>query len=95
MSFTYLGKGTARAVYVQVADASTKKVLGNVVTPIPVTLDGKQRTVSIPLGDLVFTANGASSLSITIMSSSSAFASPGTGRIAISNISVSIPKRSP
>jgi ABC-2 type transport system ATP-binding protein len=95
MSFTYLGKGTARAVYVQVADASTKKVLGNVVTPIPVTLDGKQRTVSIPLGDLVYTANGASSLSITIMSSSSAFASSGTGRIAISNISVSIPKRSP
>lgn len=94
MSFTYRGKGTAGAVYVQVANLSTKKVLGNVVTPIPVTLDGRERTVSIPLGDIVYTSGAASSLSITIMSSSADFASSGTGRVAVSSISVAIPQRS-
>jgi ABC-2 type transport system ATP-binding protein len=94
VSFTYRGSGTARAVFVQITGAGSQKVLGNVVTPIPVTLDGKQRTVSIPLGDIVCTAESAASLSIKIMSSSSAFASSGSGRVAISDVSVAIPKRS-
>ncbi len=93
VSFTYRGKGTARTVFVQITGPGSAKVPGNVVTPIPVTLDGKQRSVSVPLGDIVYTAESASSLSIKVLSTSSAFASSGSGRVAISDVSVAIPRR--
>lgn len=94
VSFTYRGSGTARTVFVHITGPGSDKVLGNVVTPIPVTLDGKQRSVSVPLGDIVYTAESASSLSIKILSSSAAFASSGSGRVAVSDVSVAIPRRS-
>lgn len=56
MSFTYSGLGTARAVHAQVIDNVSGRVLGNIVTPVPVTLDGQTRSVSIPIANIVYTA---------------------------------------
>jgi ABC-2 type transport system ATP-binding protein len=36
----YSGLGTSRNVYAQLVDDKTGRVLGNILTPIPVKLDG-------------------------------------------------------
>ena len=49
LTLTYSGTGTSRHVYAQFVDDTTGLVLGNLVTPIPVTLDGQTHTVSVPM----------------------------------------------
>jgi ABC-2 type transport system ATP-binding protein len=49
LTFTYSGTGVARHVYAQLVDDTTGLVLGNLVTPIPVTLDGQTHTVTVPM----------------------------------------------
>ena len=46
LTLTYSGTGSSRHVYAQLVDDTTGLVLGNIVTPIPVTLDGHAHTVS-------------------------------------------------
>ena len=96
VSFTYSGLGTARAVYGQVIDNSTGRVLGNVVTPIPLTLDGQQHQVSVPLGDIAYTYGGTTNpgqLTVQITGSATAFWNSSWGAVNISNLSVSLPNR--
>ena len=52
LTFTYSGLGTGRTLYAQIVDDKTGRVLGNLVTPIPVTLDGQSHTVTVELGTL-------------------------------------------
>jgi ABC-2 type transport system ATP-binding protein len=49
VELTYTGTGTARHVFAQIVDERRNVVLGNQVTPIPVTLDGQRHTVTRPL----------------------------------------------
>ena len=60
LTFTYSGIGTSRSVYAQIVDDQTGLVLGNLATPIPVTLNGQTHTVSIALGTLADVAYTAS-----------------------------------
>ena len=46
VSFDYKGIGTSRFLFGQVVDKSTGLVLGTLVTPIPVTLNGKSQTAT-------------------------------------------------
>jgi ABC-2 type transport system ATP-binding protein len=96
LSFTYSGQGTSRAVFARIVDTGTGTVLGNIVTPIPVTLDGAEHTVSLPLADVVYTSQAPGGMSVTlqITSSATAFANPSSGAIAISDITISLPTRS-
>ncbi len=55
VSFDYSGRGSSRFVFGQVVDPSTNLVLGNLVTPIPVTLNGQKQSVSISLADVAWT----------------------------------------
>ena len=96
VSFTYSGLGTARAVYAQVIDKSTGRVLGNTVTPIPVTLDGQLRTVSVPIGDIAYTYGGTTNpgqLTVQITGSATAFWNSSWGTVNISNVNVALPNR--
>ena len=43
---TYSGTGTVKHVFAQIVDEQRNVVLGNQVTPIPVTLDGASHTVT-------------------------------------------------
>lgn len=96
LSFTYSGRGTSRAVFARIVDTGTGTVLGNIVTPIPVTLDGEEYTVSLPLADVVYSSAGisAASLTLQITSSATAFANPSSGEVEISDITISLPTRS-
>jgi ABC-2 type transport system ATP-binding protein len=97
VTFTYQGIGTTRAVYAQVVDNSTGQVLGNIVTPLPVTLDGREHTQTFDLSDIVYTYGGASnpgSLTVQITSSATAFENfTSFGLVNISNVSVTMPNR--
>ena len=91
LSFTYSGLGTARTVYAQLVDNATGEVLGNLVTPIPVVMDGKQRTVDIALANIGYTAQSAG-LTLQITSSASNFENfLSFGAITISDIQLDLP----
>lgn len=93
VSFTYSGLGTGGAVYAQFVDNSTGLVVGNNVTAIPVILDGRERTVSVPLNDIAYTVGAGDSLTLQIASWSSIFANAAIGLINISDIQVDLPLR--
>ena len=85
--------GTGGAVYAQFVDNSTGLVVGNNVTAIPVILDGRERTVSVPLNDIAYTVGAGDSLTLQIASWSSIFANAAIGLINISDIQVDLPLR--
>lgn len=95
VSFTYSGIGTAKAVYAQVVDNVSGRVLGNIVTQVPVTLDGQTRTVSVPIADIAYTAttvDGKSpSLTLQITSAASLYWNSAWGFMNISGIQASLP----
>ena len=96
VSVTYQGLGTTRAVFAQVLDDSTGRVLGNVVTPVPVTLDGKQHTLTMDLSDIVYTNASTDSRTLTVQITSSATAFENFtsfGLMKISDVSVTMPNR--
>jgi ABC-2 type transport system ATP-binding protein len=97
VTFTYQGIGTTRAVFAQVVDNSTQQVLGNIVTPLPVILDGRERTQTFDLSDIVYTYGGTTnpgSLTVQITSSATAFENfTSFGLINISNVQVTMPNR--
>ena len=92
VSFSYAGLGTSRTVYAQIVDKTTGLVLGNNVTPIPVILDGRTRTVNMPIEDIAYTAAAGDSLVLQITSSAIDYENFTTlGLISISDIAVDLP----
>ncbi|RDH78337.1 peptidase S15 [Mycolicibacterium moriokaense] len=55
LTFDYQGIGTSRHVYAQIVDTNTGLVVGNIVTPVDVTLDGRQRTAEVDMEDIAWT----------------------------------------
>lgn len=97
VSFSYSGVGNAKAVYAQVVDNKTGQVLGNINTPIPVTLDGKDHTVvDFPIANIVYSnpvkGQAATSLTLQIVGNSSLYANNAViWSVDISDLSVSLP----
>lgn len=91
LTFTYSGLGTSRTVYAQLIDNETNQVLGNLVTPVPVVLDGREHTATIALADIGYTAQAAG-LTLQITSSATNFENFSTvGVINIGAITVDLP----
>jgi ABC-2 type transport system ATP-binding protein len=93
VSFDYSGIGTSRFLFGQVVDTSTGLVLGTLVTPIPVTLNGKAQTASISLANIAWTSTPTDhELEIQLTTSASAFWNfTSFGTINISNPTVTLP----
>jgi len=92
VSFTYTGWGNAEAVYGQVIDNATGRVLGNIVAPIPVTLDGRSHTVSVPIADIVYTApTDDSSLTLQIVGGATLYQTGKFGSVNIEDVTVELP----
>ena len=93
LSFSYSGLGTSHAVYAQLVDSKTGLVLGNIVTPVPVTLDGKTHSIEIPMESIAYTADAGQSLQLQITSSSvNYFSAWAYGGINISDIKIAMPQ---
>ncbi|MBP2451261.1 S15 peptidase family protein [Mycolicibacterium lutetiense] len=96
LTMTYSGIGTSRHVYAQIVDDQTGQVIGNVVTPIPVTLDGRERTVTIPMEAVAYTLEPGHTATVQITTSATSFLNfTQFGAINISGVEVSLPTAGP
>lgn len=94
LRFSYTGLGVSRTVYAQLVDDTTGRVLGNVVTPVPVTLDGRAHTVTIPMEAVAYTATAGDSLTLQITSSAANLENfTSFGVVNVSDVIVDLPIR--
>ena len=92
LTLTYSGVGTSRSVYAQIVDDQTGLVLGNLVTPIPVTLDGQTHTVTVPLNDVAYTAPPGDTLTLQIVGSATPYENlTSVGVINVSSMQLALP----
>ena len=83
LSMTYSGTvapGTRPTrVFAQLVDPVTRIVVNNQITPIPVTLDGKSHTVTLPLESIGYTAKAGTSLQLQLVATTVAYITPRLG----------------
>ena len=92
MKITYRGKAQATHVLAQIVDDKTGTVLGNQITPIPVSLDGKVHTVSRPLEAVAATTHARSSFTLQLVAQSTAYnLFPKGGTVTFKKVSVTLP----
>ncbi|MCV7281215.1 X-Pro dipeptidyl-peptidase [Mycolicibacterium flavescens] len=93
VTLTYSGVGTSRHVYAQLVDNTTGLVLGSLITPIPVTLDGKSHSVTVSLEPVAHTLRPGESITLQLVSSAGTYERilPSVGVLNIEGIEVSVP----
>lgn len=91
LTFTYSGTGLARHVYAQLVDDTTGLVLGNLVTPIPVTLDGQTHTVTIPMEMVAHTLAPGETVTLQLVASAVPYQAFGSlGTLNVSSMAVAL-----
>jgi len=92
LTFTYTGLGTSRHVYAQLVDNQTGLVLNNMVTPIPVTLDGQTHTVTISLEQVAHTLQPGDTITLQLVVSAMQYQNlVSTGVITVSGMELTLP----
>ncbi|MCW2983474.1 MAG: hypothetical protein JWR63_1044 [Conexibacter sp.] len=95
LTLTYAGQGTPRRnakVFAQLVDLKRDIVVGNQVTPIPLTLDGRRHTVTRELTPIAAAAVKGTRYTLQVISSSKVWAPQrGTGTIAVSRAKLVLP----
>ena len=66
-------------VFAQLVDDATGLVLGNQITPIKVTLDGKPHSITVPLEMVSFTAQPGAKLTLQLVATTIAYTQPRLG----------------
>ena len=88
----YSGLGTSRHLYAQVVDKSTGLVVGNLVSPVPVTLNGRTQTATIDLSDIAYTMDTDSELELQIFTTATPFLNlTQYGFVNIRSVEVTLP----
>lgn len=92
LTLTYSGLGTGSHIYGQLVDEATGLVLGNLVTPIPVTLDGRSQTVTVALEQIAYTMVPGATLKLQLVG----FATPylnltQIGFINVESVTIALP----
>ncbi|WP_323055676.1 CocE/NonD family hydrolase [Mycobacterium pinniadriaticum] len=96
LTFTYSGTGSGNHLYAQLVDNSTGLVLGNQVTPILVTLDGDEHTVSVPLEMVAQTLKPGQKVTVQLFSSSASYRAVGSlGELTVSSMQLTLPTVDP
>jgi ABC-2 type transport system ATP-binding protein len=79
-------------VFAQLVDDETGLVLGNQITPIEVTLDGKEHTASVPLETVAFTATRGSRLTLQLVATTVSYAEPRLGgKVDFESVKLALP----
>jgi ABC-2 type transport system ATP-binding protein len=95
LTLTYSGTGVGRHVYAQLVD-STSAVLGNQVTPIPVTLDGDEHELTIPLEMVAHTLQPGQTVTLQLVSSAASYQTIWSlGELNVSSMVLSLPTADP
>ncbi len=82
LSLTYRGTsppGRPTRVFAQLVDGSTGLVLGNQITPVQVTLDGRPHSTTVPLEMVVFAGRPGAGVELQLVASTVAYAPPQFG----------------
>ena len=98
LSLTYSGTGSSTHVYAQLVDDRTGLVLSNLVTPIPVTLDGQSHTiVDIPLEPVAYTMRPGATVTLQLVGSAGLYPTiiPSSGVLNVSNMQLTLPTADP
>ncbi|MCG7595983.1 CocE/NonD family hydrolase [Mycobacterium sp. PSTR-4-N] len=91
----YSGLGSSRHIYAQVVDKSTGLVVGNIVSPVPVTLNGRDQVAEIDLEDIAYTMTPDSELELQIFTTATPFLNfTQFGFVHIDSVEVSLPTTS-
>ncbi len=92
LTLTYSGLGTARTVYAQIVDETTKRVVGNIVSPIPVKLDGTRQSVTVKMENIAYTMTPMDRLTLQIVTSATPFENATAyGAINIAKVDLTLP----
>jgi ABC-2 type transport system ATP-binding protein len=96
LTLRYSGSSPAGArptrVFAQLIDNATGVVLGNQITPIDVTLDGREHTSTAALEMVAFTARPGQALTLQIVAATTAYAEPRLGgAIHFSSVRIELP----
>jgi ABC-2 type transport system ATP-binding protein len=97
LTITYSGvgsgeNGTSTRIYAQVVDDATGIVLGNQITPIPVTLDGVSHTLTEPLEVLSATDAPGETFTLQLVADTVAYQTQrAAGAVSFSKIHISLP----
>ena len=93
LTLTYSGIGVGRHVYAQLVDDTTGLVLGSIVTPIPVTLDGQTHTITVPLEQVAYTLRPGETVTLQLVASAGIYATivPSLGALNVSSMQLTLP----
>ncbi|HEX5142843.1 MAG TPA: X-Pro dipeptidyl-peptidase (S15 family), partial [Mycobacterium sp.] len=92
VTITYSGLGTSSHIYAQLIDNNTGLVVGNLVTPVSVRLDGQVHTVTVQLEAIAQTMAAGDSLTLQLVGSATAYENlTSFGFINVTSISLSLP----
>lgn len=94
LRFTYSGTGAPAQthVYAQIVDTARNLVLGNVSTPVPVTLDGKTRTIERPLEPVVARAVAGKRYRLQIAAASTLYTPQrSSGVVNFAKVAITLP----
>jgi ABC-2 type transport system ATP-binding protein len=79
-------------IYAQIVDTTKNQVVGPMVTPIPVTLDGAKHALTIPIEAIALTVAPADKYALQLTDGSSVyFAQRQAGQVTFDRIALSIP----
>jgi ABC-2 type transport system ATP-binding protein len=79
-------------VFAQLVDPATRIVVNNQITPIPVTLDGRSHTVTVPLETIAYKAEAGHSLELQLVATTVAYITPRLGgTVDFSRVTVTLP----
>jgi ABC-2 type transport system ATP-binding protein len=96
LTMTYSGTAPPGArpsrVFAQFVDPATGVVLNNQITPIPVALDGRSHTVTVPLEAVGYTAEAGTSVELQLVATTVAYITPRLGgTIDFARVTVDLP----
>ncbi|WP_370333202.1 CocE/NonD family hydrolase [Mycolicibacterium hippocampi] len=92
LTFSYSGLGTSRHIYAQLVNETTGLVLGNLVTPVPVTLDGRTHTVTVDLEQIAYTMSPGDTLTLQVVGSATPYENfTQWGFINVGDIEIALP----
>jgi ABC-2 type transport system ATP-binding protein len=92
LSYSGLATSSSAPVYAQVVDKTRNLVVGNVVTPVRLVLDGLPHTATVNLEEIAASVTAGSSYELQIIPASSVYAPQRvSGLIDMTNISLTLP----
>ena len=90
-----LGHGAGRPApdgrFAQLVDNTTGLVIGNQVTPVALTLDGRTHTLTVPLESIAFTFERGRNVTAQIVATTVAYGTPRLGGKVTMQATVSLP----